>query len=81
MIVWLHGGGFTSGAGSSYDAHRMAIGGDVVVVTVNYRLGALGFLARARLPGSGTFGLADQQAALRYVRDDIGAFGGDPHNG
>ncbi|MFE9413534.1 carboxylesterase/lipase family protein [Streptomyces sp. NPDC006704] len=78
VIVWLHGGGFTSGAGSSYDAHRMAVGGDVVVVSVNYRLGALGFLARARLPGSGTFGLADQQAALRYVRDDIGAFGGDP---
>ncbi|MCT9093372.1 carboxylesterase family protein [Streptomyces sp. ASQP_92] len=80
VIVWLHGGGFTSGAASSYDAHRMAVGGDVVVVSVNYRLGALGFLARAGLPGSGTFGLADQQAALRYVRDTIGAFGGDPRN-
>ncbi len=80
VIVWLHGGGFTTGAGSSYDAHRMATRGDVVVVTVNYRLGALGFLARAGLPGSGTFGLADQQAALRWVRAGIGAFGGDPHN-
>ncbi|SEF16820.1 carboxylesterase/lipase family protein [Streptomyces sp. Ag109_O5-10] len=79
VIVWLHGGGFTTGAGSSYDAHRMAVRGDVVVVTVNYRLGALGFLARAGLPGSGTFGLADQQAALRWVRAGIGAFGGDPH--
>ncbi|MFG3282269.1 carboxylesterase/lipase family protein [Streptomyces sp. NPDC048111] len=78
VIVWLHGGGFTSGAGSSYDAHRLAVQGDVVVVTVNYRLGALGFLGRADLPGSGTFGLADQQAALRYVRANIGAFGGDP---
>lgn len=77
MIVWLHGGGFTSGAGSSYDAHRMAIRGDVVVVTVNYRLGALGYLAHSGLPGSGTFGLADQQAALRWVRSEIGAFGGD----
>ncbi|MCG7206795.1 carboxylesterase/lipase family protein [Streptomyces arenae] len=77
VIVWLHGGGFTTGAGSSYDAHRMATRGDVVVVTVNYRLGALGFLAHGALPGSGTFGLADQQAALRWVRAGIGAFGGD----
>ncbi|SES44653.1 para-nitrobenzyl esterase [Streptomyces sp. yr375] len=80
VIVWLHGGGFTTGAGSSYDAHRMATRGDVVVVTVNYRLGALGFLAHSGLPGSGTFGLADQQAALRWVRTEIGAFGGDAHN-
>jgi len=80
VIVWLHGGGFTTGAGSSYDAHRMATRGDVVVVTVDYRLGALGFLAHGGLPGSGTFGLADQQAALRWVRAEIGAFGGDPQN-
>ncbi len=80
MIVWLHGGGLTTGAGSSYDAHRMATRGDVVVVTVDYRLGALGFLAHSGLPGSGTFGLADQQAALRWVRAEIGAFGGDAHN-
>ena len=80
VIVWMHGGGFTTGAGSSYDAHRMATRGDVVVVTVNYRLGALGFLAHSGLPGAGTFGLADQQAALRWVRAEIGAFGGDAHN-
>ncbi|MET7574564.1 carboxylesterase family protein [Streptomyces sp. NPDC005492] len=80
VIVWLHGGGFTTGAGASYDAHRMATRGDVVVVTVNYRLGALGFLAHSGLPGSGTFGLADQQAALRWVRAQIGVFGGDAHN-
>ncbi|WP_405607212.1 carboxylesterase/lipase family protein [Streptomyces sp. NBC_00076] len=79
VIVWLHGGGLTTGAGSSYDAHRMATRGDVVVVTVNYRLGSLGFLAHSGLPGSGTFGLADQQAALRWVRAEIGAFGGDAH--
>lgn len=80
VVVWLHGGGFTTGAGSSYDARRMATRGDVVVVTVDYRLGALGFLAYRNLPGSGTFGLADQQAALRWVRAEIGAFGGDPRN-
>ncbi|WP_189186824.1 carboxylesterase/lipase family protein [Streptomyces albiflavescens] len=80
VIVWVHGGGFTNGAGSSYDAHRLATRGNVVVVTLNYRLGALGFLAHSGLPGSGTFGLADQQAALRWVRANIGAFGGDRHN-
>ncbi|MFI0514727.1 carboxylesterase/lipase family protein [Streptomyces sp. WSLK1-5] len=80
VVVWLHGGGLTTGAGSSYDAHRMATRGDVVVVTVDYRLGALGFLAHDGLPGSGTFGLADQQAALRWVRSEIGAFGGDARN-
>jgi para-nitrobenzyl esterase len=79
VIVWLHGGGFTTGAGTSYDAHRMATRGGAVVVTVNYRLGVLGFLAHNGLLGSGTFGLADQQAALRWVRTEIGAFGGDPH--
>ncbi|MGW4669276.1 carboxylesterase/lipase family protein [Streptomyces sp. NPDC004324] len=79
VIVWLHGGGLTTGAARSYDAHRMAVRGGVVVVTVDYRLGALGFLAHRGLPGSGTFGLADQQAALRWVRAEIGAFGGDPH--
>ncbi|MGW2617842.1 carboxylesterase/lipase family protein [Streptomyces sp. NPDC001500] len=80
VIVWLHGGGFTTGAAASYDARRMATRGDVVVVTVDYRLGALGFLAHAGLPGSGVFGLADQQAALRWVRAEIGAFGGDARN-
>ncbi|MEV6006146.1 carboxylesterase family protein [Streptomyces sp. NPDC051976] len=77
VVVWLHGGGYTTGAGGSYDAHRMATRGGVVVVTVDYRIGALGFLAHSGLPGSGTFGLADQQAALRWVRAEIGAFGGD----
>lgn len=80
VIVWLHGGGLTTGAAGSYDARRMSVRGDVVVVTVDYRLGALGFLAHASLPGSGTFGLADQQAALRWVRSEIGAFGGDAHD-
>ncbi|MFE5191520.1 carboxylesterase/lipase family protein [Streptomyces sp. NPDC056628] len=80
VVVWLHGGGLTTGAGSTYDARHMAIRGDVVVVTVNYRLGVLGFLAHRGLPGSGTFGLADQQTALRWVRAEIGAFGGDARN-
>ncbi|MGW1245893.1 carboxylesterase/lipase family protein [Streptomyces bobili] len=82
VLVWLHGGGNTSGAGSDYDGSMLTARG-VVVVTVNYRLGALGFLAHPALSAestdraSGDYGLMDQQAALRWVRRDIGAFGGD----
>ncbi len=88
VMVWLHGGGFTSGSGSSplYRGHELARAGDVVVVTLNYRLGALGFLAHPALAEPddsrtfGNFGLLDQLAALRWVGDEIGAFGGDPDN-
>ncbi|MEV6237864.1 carboxylesterase family protein [Lentzea sp. NPDC051838] len=80
VIVWVHGGGFYMGAGSNYDARRFAEQGDAVVVTVNYRLGIFGFFGMPGLEGSGTFGLMDQQAALKWVRENIGAFGGDPRN-
>lgn len=78
VMVWIHGGSFMQGAGDIYDAQRLAVRGRIVVVTVNYRLGALGFLADPALGEAGNYGLADQQAALRWVRDNIGAFGGDP---
>jgi len=81
VLVWLHGGGFINGSSSIYNSTRLTTRGDVVVVTVNYRLGALGFLAHPALgagPDVGNYGLADQQAALRWVRDNISAFGGDP---
>lgn len=84
VMVWIHGGGFTGGAGSIpwYDGTQLARRGDVVVVTVNYRLGAFGWLHTAHLPdgvpGSGNAGLADQVAALRWVADNVAAFGGDP---
>jgi para-nitrobenzyl esterase len=80
VMVWLHGGGFTEGAGSDYDPTRMAVQGGVIVVTVDFRLGIFGFFGHPGLAGSGTFGLQDQQAALRWVRGNIAAFGGDPHN-
>src|SRR5262245_7931803 len=80
VVVWVHGGGFFMGAGSNYDARRFAERGDVVVVTINYRLGVFGYFGMPGLAGSGTFGLRDQQAALRWVRANAGAFGGDPHN-
>jgi para-nitrobenzyl esterase len=85
VMFWIHGGAFVNGAGSSpiYDGTRFATHGDVVVVTVNYRLGAFGFLHLEEMfgggyAGSGNVGILDQIAALRWVRDNIEAFGGDP---
>ncbi|MBC2908325.1 carboxylesterase/lipase family protein, partial [Streptomyces cupreus] len=82
VLVWLHGGGNAYGAGSDYDGAALAAKG-LIVVTVNYRLGALGFLSHPALSAestdhaSGDYGLMDQQAALRWVQRNIGAFGGD----
>src|SRR5262245_1322659 len=85
VMVWFHGGGFLVGSGSLpiFNGETLARRG-VVVVTVNYRLGRLGFLAHPGLSAeqphraSGNYGLLDQIAALRWVRDNIAAFGGDP---
>ena len=84
VVVWLHGGSLLVGESDDYDPAPLVRNG-VIVVTVNYRLGALGFLADTALtsrPGgsSGNYGLMDQQAALRWVQRDIRAFGGDPRN-
>ncbi len=81
VLVWIHGGGFTQGAGRDYDPTKLAADG-IVVVTINYRLGALGFLSHPALassPGgpSGNYGLMDQQAALRWVQRNIDRFGGN----
>jgi para-nitrobenzyl esterase len=84
VMVFIHGGGFTSGSGSVflYRGGELVRNGDAVVVTINYRLGALGFLGHRDLSDPdgliGNWGLQDQLAALRWVRDNIGAFGGDP---
>ncbi|MCZ6464736.1 MAG: carboxylesterase/lipase family protein [Proteobacteria bacterium] len=82
VMVWLHGGGFTLGSGSQaiYDGGPLVRRGDVVVVTINYRLGALGFLRLDELGASGNAGIEDQVAALRWVRENASAFGGDPDN-
>lgn len=80
VLVWLHGGGFNAGRGADYDPRRLAAQGDVVVVTVEFRLGVLGYLAVPGMSGGGTFGLQDQQAALRWVRRNAAAFGGDAGN-
>jgi para-nitrobenzyl esterase len=87
VLVWIHGGAFVIGAGSQalYDGSSLARRGDVVVVTINYRLGALGFLplrslGEVAIPASGNEGLLDQIAALERVQREIAAFGGDPRN-
>ena len=81
VLVWIHGGAFSSGAGSLpwYSGESFARQGGLVAVSINYRLGALGFLC---LPGTsdGNLGLLDQVAALRWIRANIGRFGGDPDN-
>lgn len=82
VFVWIHGGGFTGGAGQDTDPQKFVRDGNVVYVTINYRLGALGFLNLPQLAGegAGNYGLLDQQAALRWVQANIAAFGGDPRN-
>lgn len=84
VLVWIHGGGFVGGESDDYNPSGLVADG-VIVVTINYRLGALGFLAHPALaehPGgpTGDYGLMDQQAALRWVHGNISAFGGNPGN-
>ena len=80
VMVFIHGGAFVYGAGSIplYDGSYLAASGNVVVVTFNYRLGSLGFLAVPELGLSGNYGILDQGLALRWVAENIAAFGGDP---
>ncbi|MDB4989578.1 MAG: hypothetical protein JWN04_4756 [Myxococcaceae bacterium] len=86
VMVWIYGGAFVSGGSNQYDAQRLASEGPVVVVTLNYRLGALGFMSLAALDAeragvaSGNDGLRDQQLALQWVQDNIASFGGDADN-
>jgi para-nitrobenzyl esterase len=85
VMVFIHGGAFVAGGSSQYDAKTLASAG-VLVVTINYRLGALGFLSLPALDAerknapSGSDGFRDQQLALRWVHDHVAAFGGDPSN-
>lgn len=79
VMVWIHGGAFRTGTGGIpwYDGASFATNHDVVTVTINYRLGALGFMELDGYPNSGVNGLLDQIAALEWVRDNIENFGGD----
>ena len=78
VMVWVHGGGNSFYSGADHDPTRLAVTGDVVVVSMNYRLGMFSAFAHPDLAGGGAFGLEDQQAALRWVQRNATAFGGDP---
>ncbi|MFW6850617.1 carboxylesterase/lipase family protein [Burkholderia gladioli] len=86
VLVYIHGGAFTIGSGAQVDGSTIAAQQNLVFVSFNYRLGALGYLADTTLqastgdPNLGNFAVLDQQAALRWVRENIAAFGGDPAN-
>lgn len=87
VLVWIHGGGFLIGAGSTpmYNGRSLAVQGDAVVITINYRLGALGYSHLGTILGEGfeestNLGVRDQIAALEWVRDHAARFGGDPEN-
>ncbi len=82
VMVWVHGGGFLTGATSwqMYEASNLALLGDVIVVTINYRLGILGFLGVETEDSVGNFGLLDQITALKWVKENIANFGGDEAN-
>jgi carboxylesterase type B len=82
VYLWIHGGGLTNGSSNQHDGGLIVRTTGVIVVTINYRLGAFGYLAHPALTReagqSGNYGLIDQQAAMRWVQRNIGAFGGDP---
>ncbi|MGC2632696.1 MAG: carboxylesterase family protein [Candidatus Cybelea sp.] len=82
VLVWIYGGAFVGGSSSLYPLDTLATKGHVIVVTMNYRLGALGFMAHPAFnrASDGGYGLADQRAALSWVQRNIAAFGGNPHN-
>ena len=81
VMFWIHGGGLISGSSSSYNPQKF-VGKGVIVVSINYRLGYLGFFAQTAIDGeghnNGNYGLMDQQLALQWVQTNIEAFGGDP---
>jgi carboxylesterase type B len=82
VYLWIHGGGLQNGSSDQHDGSTIARATGLVVVSINYRLGVFGFLGHPALTAeageSGNYGLEDQQAALRWVHRNIGAFGGDP---
>jgi para-nitrobenzyl esterase len=84
VIVWIHGGGLVDGESNDYDGSKLASQEPTVVVTINYRLGLLGYLGHPALDAEGhdfgNYGLMDQQMALQWVKQNIAKFGGDPNN-
>ena len=77
VMVWIHGGGFNVGQAMFYDGSHLAVTGNVIVVTINYRLGIFGFMSMADEASLGNYGLWDQIMAINWIRDNIASFGGD----
>jgi len=82
VMVWIHGGGFRSGTISSLyiDGSILAANNDVIVVSINYRIGIFGFLYADEIEMPGNYGLYDQVLALKWIKDNIKSFGGNPNN-
>ena len=80
VMVWIHGGSYIAGSASDYDGRYFVLDGDVILVTVNYRLGNLGFLATDDGSIPGNYGLWDQHLAFQWVHDNIADYGGDPNS-
>ncbi|NXP47622.1 SASB hydrolase, partial [Heliornis fulica] len=78
VFVWIHGGGLVFGAGSSYDGSALAAFDNVVVVTIQYRLGIVGYFSTGDKHARGNWGYLDQVAALQWIQENIVYFGGDP---
>ena len=79
VMVWIHGGGFVMGSSLDYDVGPFSLSADLIVVTLNYRLNVYGFLTTSDPNAGGNFGLWDQHLAIKWVHDNIKAFGGDPN--
>ena len=79
-MVWIHGGAFSNGGAPSYTPSELVTENGVIVVVIQYRLDAMGFLSCADEMVAGNFGLWDQNLAIRWVKTNIGAFGGDPES-
>ncbi|ESO84273.1 hypothetical protein LOTGIDRAFT_108546, partial [Lottia gigantea] len=80
VMIYFHGGGFNSGQGMATDGSLLALKGDVIIITINYRLDVLGFLYTGDEEARGNYGLWDQLKALQWIKDHISSFGGDENN-
>ncbi|KAG8147574.1 hypothetical protein E2320_000178, partial [Naja naja] len=78
VMLFIHGGSYMEGTGNMFDGSVLAAYGNVIVVTMNYRLGVLGFMSTSDQSAKGNYGLLDQIQALRWLNENIGHFGGDP---
>lgn len=78
VMVWIHGGGYIFGSGSFYDGSMLALSGNIIVVTLNYRLGIFGFYSLEGTSRKGNYGLWDQLLAIQWVKDNIDDYGGNP---